>query len=71
MPIAQTHDQPRDGYEDEGPDLHLGLHTQTPPRVVGQAHQGSKRQSKQPVTVPEAPPAQVVITEAYLQSLLA
>ena len=66
MPIAQTHDQPRDGYEDEGPDLHLGLHTQTLARVASQARQGSKWRSKQPIIMSEAPPAQVVINEAYL-----
>ena len=65
-PAARTRDQPRYEIEDEGPDLHLGLHTQTLAQIAGRAHRGSKRRGKQPDTMQEMPQTKVVISEAYL-----
>ena len=70
-PNAQTREPYRDGFEEEGTYLHLGLQTQTSAQRAGQARRRSKRRGKQPVVEQEAPPTQVVVTEAYLQSLLA
>ena len=70
-PNVQTREQYRDKFDEEGPNLHLGFQTQTPAQAVREARRGSKGRGKQPTVVLETLPTQVVVTEGYLQSLLA
>ena len=61
----------RNDRQSPGLDLNLVMNAQTPDQVARPCRRKSKRRSKQPMVEPESQGNQVIMSESYLQSILA